>query len=175
MLIQVIPDQIRKAVILKLNPGGWTSWKFWQYTSKATVSGINTAVDRNYFNGTLTQLRAFANGGSTTVVPTRNGVCQSGEFCYFYNSNNAGSMSDHKASQGDYGATQPTCYEFKTAGNGRGVCVKNHAASVWNRTGKTVRVYYRSDYGGTSQAIAPGAKANLNATLKNQNASHRTA
>ena len=154
-------------------PGGWSSWKMWQYTSAARVAGIpDTTVDRNYFNGTLTQLKSFA-GGTTTTTPTRNGVCQSGEFCYYYNSYQAGSMSDHKPSQADYGATQPTCYEFKTAGNGQGVCVKNHAASVWNRTGHTVRVYFNSSYGGAYQSVAAGAKVNLNSTLKNQNASHR--
>jgi lysozyme len=154
-------------------PGGWTGWKLWQYTSTARVTGISGDVDRNYYNGTLTQLKAWAGTGGTTTPPTRNGVCESGEFCYYYNSYNAGSMSDHPASQADYGATQPTCYEFKTAGSGQGVCVKNHAASVWNRTGKTVRVHYNSSYGGAYQAVAAGAKVNLNATLKNQNASHR--
>ncbi|MDO7869409.1 GH25 family lysozyme [Nocardioides jiangxiensis] len=153
-------------------PAGWTSWKMWQYTSKASVPGISHVVDRNYFNGTLTQLKSFASGTSTT--PARNGVCEAGELCYYYNSYEAGSMSDHKASQADYGATQPTCYEFKTAGNGQGTCVKNHAASVWNRTGHTVRVYFNSSYGGAYQSVAAGAKVNLNSTLKNQNASHRT-
>ncbi|WP_165872854.1 GH25 family lysozyme [Nocardioides jejuensis] len=155
-------------------PSGWSSWKMWQYTSKASVSGIGHVVDRNYFNGTLAQLKAFAGGTATTPAPTRNGVCEAGEFCYYYNSFEAGSLSDHAPSQADYGATQPGCYEFKSAGNGQGVCVKNHAASVWNRTGKTVRVYFNSSYGGTSQAVAAGTKANLVTALKNQNASHRT-
>lgn len=155
-------------------PGGWTSWKMWQYTSSAAVSGIpDSTIDRNYFNGTLTQLRSWA-GIGTTTAPVRNGVCEAGELCYYYNSNIAGSMSDHAPSQADYGATQPGCYEFKTAGNGQGICVKNHAASVWNRTGKTVRVHFNTSYGGTYQSVAAGAKVNLNATLKNENASHRT-
>ncbi|MEV4620070.1 peptidase inhibitor family I36 protein [Asanoa sp. NPDC049573] len=102
----------------------------------------------------------------------RDGVCDSGEFCYYYNSNEAGSVSDFTDSQDDYGATQPTCYEFKGAGNGKGLCVKNNAASVWNRSSKTVRVYFNSNFGGASQDFAAGAKGNLNATLKNNNASH---
>ncbi|HEX5201732.1 MAG TPA: SpoIID/LytB domain-containing protein [Actinoplanes sp.] len=102
----------------------------------------------------------------------RDGTCDSGEFCYYYNSNEAGSVSDFTDSVDDYGTTQPTCYEFKGAGNGQGVCVKNNAASVWNRTSKTVRVYYNSNNAGASQDFAPGAKGNLNATLKNNNASH---
>ncbi|MEV0408598.1 peptidase inhibitor family I36 protein, partial [Actinoallomurus sp. NPDC050550] len=30
-------------------------------------------------------------------------------------------------------------------------CVKNSAASVWNRSSKTVRVYFNSNYGGRYQ------------------------
>ncbi len=102
----------------------------------------------------------------------RDGTCDGGEFCYYFNSNEAGSVSDFTTSMDDYGATQPSCYEFKGAGAGKGVCVKNNAASVWNRTSKTVRVYFNSNFAGASQDFAPGAKGNLNATLKNQNASH---
>ena len=102
----------------------------------------------------------------------RDGTCNSGEFCYYFNSGEAGSVSDFTSSLDDYGATQPTCYEFKGAGNGKGMCVKNHAASVWNRSSKTVRVYFNSNFAGPHQDFAPGAKGNLNATLKNNNASH---
>jgi hypothetical protein len=102
----------------------------------------------------------------------RDGDCDSGEFCYYFNSNQAGSVSDFTDSQDDYGATQPSCYEFKGAGEGKGVCVKNNAASVWNRTGKTVRVFFNSNFAGAHQDFAAGAKGNLNATLKNNNASH---
>ena len=106
------------------------------------------------------------------LAASRDGTCNSGEFCYFYNSNQAGSISDFTDSLDDYGATQPSCYEFKGAGAGRGVCVKNHAASVWNRTGVTVRVYFNSNFAGAHQDFAAGARGNLNATLKNNNASH---
>ncbi len=101
--------------------------------------------------------------------------CQSGEFCYYYNSNNHGSISDFTGSVGDYGTTQPSCYEYKGPGNGQGMCIKNDAASVWNRTGKKVRVYYNSNYDGSRhyQDFAPGAKKNLYATMKNNNASHK--
>jgi surface antigen len=111
--------------------------------------------------------------GSPAFAAARDGVCDSGEFCYYYNSDEAGSISDFTTSIGDYGTTQPSCYDFKSAGNGQGVCVKNNAASVWNRTSHTVRVYYNSNYGGSYQDFAAGAKGNLNATLKNNNASHQ--
>jgi murein DD-endopeptidase MepM/ murein hydrolase activator NlpD len=103
----------------------------------------------------------------------RDGVCQSGEFCLYYNSDHAGSVSDFTSSISDYGSSQPECYEFKGAGAGQGQCVKNNAASVWNRTGGQVTVFYNSGYSGDSQSFGAGAKVNLNATLKNDNASHR--
>src|SRR3954447_21778117 len=109
---------------------------------------------------------------SPASAAARDGACNAGEFCYYFNSGEAGSISDFTDSLDDYGATQPSCYEFKGDGNGKGLCVKNNAASVWNRTGKTVKVYYNSNFGGASQSFASGAKGNLNATLKNNNASH---
>lgn len=115
---------------------------------------------------------ALVTAGSASAG-SRDGACNSGEFCYYFNSNEAGSISDFTDSLDDYGTTQPTCYEFKGAGNGDGVCVKNNAASVWNRTGKTVRVYFNSNFAGAHQDFASGAKGNLNTTLKNQNASHQ--
>ncbi|MEV4006414.1 peptidase inhibitor family I36 protein [Actinomadura sp. NPDC049753] len=127
---------------------------------------------------TATATGAVALGGvaSVYVLPAaaaaRDGKCDSGEFCYYYNSDNQGSISDFTGSIADYGTTQPSCYDFKGDGNGKGLCVKNNAASVWNNSGKTVRVYYNSNYGGSYQDFAAGAKGNLNATLKNQNASH---
>ncbi|MEV5827623.1 peptidase inhibitor family I36 protein [Spirillospora sp. NPDC052242] len=122
---------------------------------------------------------AIALGGAASVLAApasaaaRNGVCETGEFCYYYNSNNQGSVSDFTGSVADYGTQQPSCYDFKGAGNGKGQCIKNNAASVWNRSTKTVRVHYNSNYGGAYQDFKAGAKGNLNATLKNQNASHQ--
>jgi hypothetical protein len=112
----------------------------------------------------------FANPASAAG---RDGTCDSGEFCLYYNSGEAGSISDFTSSVSDYGTTEPTCYDFKGAGAGKGICVKNNAASVWNRSSKTVRVYFNSNYGGASQDFAAGAKGNLNATLKNNDASHQ--
>jgi murein DD-endopeptidase MepM/ murein hydrolase activator NlpD len=110
---------------------------------------------------------------SPAFAASRDGRCDNGEFCYYFNSNQAGSVSDFPTSVGDYGTTQPSCYDFKGAGNGKGKCVKNNAASVWNRSSKTVRVYFNSGYDGASQDFKTGAKGNLNATLKNENASHK--
>jgi peptidoglycan hydrolase-like amidase len=122
---------------------------------------------------------AMALGGTVLLPMTaasaagRDGTCDSGEFCYYFNSDNQGSVSDFTGSVADYGTSQPSCYDFKGAGNGKGQCVKNAAASVWNRSTKTVRVHYNSNYGGSYQDFKAGAKGNLNSTLKNQNASHQ--
>ncbi len=121
---------------------------------------------------------AIALGGAAAALASpasaasRNGVCESGEFCYYYNSNNAGSVSDFTGSVANYGTEQPSCYDFRGRA-AEGLCIKNEAASVWNRSSKTVRVYYNSNYGGTYQDFKAGAKGNLNSSLKNQNASHQ--
>ncbi|GAA2213846.1 hypothetical protein GCM10009850_093090 [Nonomuraea monospora] len=126
----------------------------------------------------LSGLAAVALGGTVlaTTAPAsaagRDGVCDSGEFCYYFNSGNQGSVSDFTGSIADYATTQPTCYDFKGPGAGKGQCIKNAAASVWNRSTKTVRVYFNTGHTGTYQDFAAGTKGNLNATLKNQNASH---
>lgn len=44
---------------------------------------------------------------------------------------------------------------------------------MWNRASVPVTVYYNSGYTGAKQGISAGAKVNLNATLKNESASHK--
>src|SRR5690606_42082684 len=62
----------------------------------------------------------------------RDGKCDKGEFCYYYNSNNKGSISDHTKSVPDLGAKQPSCYEFKGVGNeiGRASCMEREQVAV---------------------------------------------
>ncbi|WP_018158030.1 phage tail tip lysozyme [Demetria terragena] len=112
-----------------------------------------------------------------TTIPAaqaadRNGVCDTGEFCYYFNSDQKGSVSDFTKSVGNYETKQPDCYEFKGPGNGKGQCIKNNAASAWNRSSKAVFVYFNSNYGGAFQKIEPGQKAQLNSAVYNNNASH---
>ncbi|GAA0961350.1 SpoIID/LytB domain-containing protein [Actinocorallia libanotica] len=122
---------------------------------------------------------ALAVGGVVLAAPSpasaagRDGVCQTGEFCYYFNSNHKGSVSDFTKSVANYATKQPECYDFKGAGAGKGKCIKNEAAAAWNRSSKTVRVYFNSNYSGRYQDFKPGAKVNLSAALKNQNASHK--
>ncbi|MGG5260735.1 peptidoglycan DD-metalloendopeptidase family protein [Phycicoccus avicenniae] len=104
------------------------------------------------------------------AAAARNGTCESGEFCLYYNSGRAGSLVDLTTSQRDYG-TGAGCVAFLGAGNGKGQCVKNNTASVWNRTSGPVSVFYNSDFGGVYQVVASGASVDLSAALKNENAS----
>ncbi|MFI6427302.1 peptidoglycan DD-metalloendopeptidase family protein [Promicromonospora sp. NPDC050880] len=116
--------------------------------------------------------------GTVAAAPaqaaTRDGVCDEGEICFYYNSDNAGSISDHgKADVSSYGTDPATCYVFRTAGKaGYNQCIKNNVASVWNRTGVQVRVHYNSGFGGAWDTVAAGAKRDLTAAVKNNNASH---
>lgn len=114
----------------------------------------------------------WASGIAPAQAAARDGNCESGEFCYYYDTGGAGSASDFTASLANYGTAQPSCYEFRGTGNGQGLCIKNRAASAWNRSGQTVRVYYNSNFAGASQDIAPGARTDLIATLRKENASH---
>ncbi len=61
---------------LPIQPGSWSDWKFWQYTDKGIVSGINSNVDMNWFRGTLDELYAFA-GAQPTEPATH--IVQAGE------------------------------------------------------------------------------------------------
>jgi len=111
-----------------------------------------------------------------TAATTENGVCESGEFCYYYNSDEQGSMADLPAKVSDLGNNgSGGCYKFKTSGSGQGVCVKNNAASVQNRTGETVSVFYNSGYEGNTDTFNAGTSGNLNSLVKNENAAHRPA
>jgi hypothetical protein len=105
--------------------------------------------------------------------PHRNGICDDDEFCYYFNSDLHGSISDMNYSLRDYGAGG-SCNHFIGIGNGQGQCIKNNAASAWNRTKSTVRVYYNSNFEGkVFQDFAPGERGNLRQQLKNENASHQ--
>ncbi len=101
----------------------------------------------------------------------RNGVCEDGEFCLYYNSNHDGSLVDFTGNVQDYG-TGSGCVKFISSGSGRGQCVKNNAASAWNRKSVPVTIFYKSTWSGAIDSFISGKKANLSASLKNENAGH---
>lgn len=41
-------------------PSGWTDWHFWQNSDSGSVAGISGAVDSDFFNGTLPELKKLA-------------------------------------------------------------------------------------------------------------------
>lgn len=118
--------------------------------------------------------------GMVSVLPTasasaaaRDGVCDPGEFCYYWGYGQSESLSDFTVSVGNYGTTEPTCYDFKGPGLGQGECIKNNAMSVWNRSGRPVTVFFNSGFSGYNHTFQPGEAADLDATLVNNNASHK--
>src|SRR5260370_8490316 len=51
-------------------PAAWSGWKFWQYTATGTVSGVPvSALDRDRFDGSMSDLLAYAGGTSTPPPP----------------------------------------------------------------------------------------------------------
>jgi lysozyme len=57
---------------LPIQPANWQDWKFWQYTDKGVVPGIDGGVDMNYFRGTEADLYAFA--GAKPAEPATHNV-----------------------------------------------------------------------------------------------------
>jgi len=53
-----------------LMPDGWQTWLFWQYTSKGPVAGVGSKdVDKNVWDGTLSQLKSYAQTGTVPPPP----------------------------------------------------------------------------------------------------------
>jgi GH25 family lysozyme M1 (1,4-beta-N-acetylmuramidase) len=75
----------------------WSTWKFWQWSDGADsvakgdpVSGISGNVDRDVFNGTLTQLQALLVGKDASAKPgdfNRDGVANSADYNYWVANN----------------------------------------------------------------------------------------
>ncbi|MFF0160254.1 hypothetical protein ACFYRY_22365 [Streptomyces sp. NPDC005263] len=98
--------------------------------------------------------------------------CTSGYACLYYNSDYKGAFYRQYFDIPDYANYY---FSASAAGSaGAGVAVKNNTASVDNWDFDWgIREYFNRNYAGASQAIPAGGAANLNATLKNDNASGR--
>jgi hypothetical protein len=114
---------------------------------------------------------AAASAASPAVA--RDGVCDPGEFCYYWGSGETGSLSDFTVSVGNYGTTEPSCFDFKGPGFGQGQCIKNNAESVWNHSSRSVTVFFNSGFTGPSETFLPGEVKDLDPVLFNNNASHQ--
>lgn len=124
----------------------------------AVVTGIPQAQ--------AAEAEARADGGSGSVP----GSCINGDACLYYNSDQQGSYA------AVWGNTNYTSSMVFGGGNGsgKGVAVKNNAASVRNMNYNYVlRIYYNSDFSCrySCQDFQERTKANLKSQLKNNNAS----
>jgi lysozyme len=52
-------------------PVGWSNWRFWQYSSTGSVTGIQGDVDLDEFDGTLAELTAFGGGADAAANAQR--------------------------------------------------------------------------------------------------------
>lgn len=67
---EVFKTQYRPSIAGPSMPTGCTNWTFWQFTGdKFILPGVTTALDVNYFNGDLAQLRQFVKLDTTPPPP----------------------------------------------------------------------------------------------------------
>jgi hypothetical protein len=50
-------------------PAPWSRWTFWQNSGTGTAPGVGGTVDTDYFNGSVADLLAFANGTPSSSPP----------------------------------------------------------------------------------------------------------
>lgn len=127
---------------------------------------------RRTFIAALPVVAAFA-----TVLPTSTAASASaGISCtatncarFFYNSNRQGSSTYFNADNvPDFAG-----YTFLTSGTGKGLAVKNNAASALNDSPNLMTVYYSSNYGGACDTLSAYAIADQLHYTYNENASFR--
>lgn len=87
-------------------------------------------------------------------------------YCLWYHPNEAGSRWGGTAAH-----TPVIAGRFSTSGAGQGQLVRNNAASINGGTGCNTTVYVYPNYQGPHQTVGPYGIANLNATLRNNEAS----
>jgi len=66
-------------------PGPWTKWLFWQDTASGSAAGVTgSALDLDVFDGTYTDLVAFANGSAAPcgVIDPTGGEIDDGDACF---------------------------------------------------------------------------------------------
>ncbi|MFJ1704051.1 hypothetical protein [Kitasatospora sp. NPDC088346] len=101
--------------------------------------------------------------------------CTSGQVCLYYNSAayGYGAVYVQTGPVSDYAGK--TFQAGRNGGSGAGVAVKNHAASVDSWVNSTFTVYYNSGYDCSvaCQSFGSFATGDLNASVKNNNASGR--
>ncbi len=97
---------------------------------------------------------------------TKDGRCDSGDGCLYYNSNRGGSLIDYRTAISNFGGDR-----FISSGPGRALLVKNNAASAMNRYAYApLYIYYNENYTGPFDKIPASSWGNLVHT-RNDNAS----
>ncbi|MFE2601605.1 peptidase inhibitor family I36 protein [Streptomyces sp. NPDC057617] len=118
---------------------------------------------------------ALMGAGLATAAPASAAVaCPAGAACLHYNSNFEGAIFAQTGGVSDYAGHTFVASSYPNGSNGAGQNVKNNAASVNNNNvNRQFRVYFNSGYNGSFayQTIGAFAAANLNSTMKNNNAS----
>jgi hypothetical protein len=107
-----------------------------------------------------------ATAGTAGASPSVTNTCPSLYFCLYYNSNRGGAIATFFSKDPNFANDV-----FAGTGAGRGVVVKNNAASAQNnQTGLEAWVWYNSNYGGAHDVVLRSNWRNLTATY-NENAS----
>jgi hypothetical protein len=112
----------------------------------------------------VTALAAMVPLGATAAgepirprTPLRDGICQSGEFCVYRDSNRSGPVLDWNRA-GDDNAYSNNTWPI-VGGN-----VNDEASSYWNRTTCAVRVYRNSNQNPPGQTFPAGSFGNFSGT-----------
>jgi peptidase inhibitor family I36 len=113
--------------------------------------------------------------GTTVAAPAASAAdirgCPDFSLCFYFNSDFGGARANYAYSDGNLDNEV-----FRWGGtNGRGVQVKNNAASVVNNAEWTATVYYNSGCNGSvaSQSFGAYSGHDFTATMKNNNASFK--
>lgn len=80
-------------------PGGWTSWTFWQYTSKASVPGVSGYVDVSQYCCGFSSLNALAFGSAITPPPPPPPAGGTSLFGALLNNSGSGQLEIHALGQ----------------------------------------------------------------------------
>ncbi|WP_326773947.1 peptidase inhibitor family I36 protein [Streptomyces sp. NBC_01445] len=86
---------------------------------------------------------------------------------FYYNSGREGSFTAFRGSS----VSNLSGYTFLTSGAGKGVAVKNNAASFYNASDQIATVFYSSGYGGACDTFAKFAATDRLHYTYNENAS----
>ncbi|MDX3069447.1 peptidase inhibitor family I36 protein [Streptomyces sp. ND04-05B] len=107
--------------------------------------------------------QAHAAGGANGCIS--NAATPSTAFCFFYNSNLAGSYAGMAPRQASLAGHRFSYVGTTNAGIGQNVM--NNSASVYNNNSSCVRIYFNSNFAGPSDTVSARSGRNLSNTYNN--------